>query len=1721
MKELSQLNSVMRNFIFLLFLGFCLPLQSLFAQNCEITITQAEAYCVSNAVFIDFEMDTANTSGLSDIFIVSFNGTDYGSFTLGQQFYTIQLFGYNTGLENLNVYMNDDLTCTDEFLVDLPDCGIYCDIYVTTSEAYCDGANSLIDFEIVEPPYPGYGFQAFYEGIYMGTFPYGQAYYTINVSGLGTGTNQLLIEDLDIPTCNSVTIASALDCSSSNCNIEFQNVVPYCDFVLDETVASFNVLNYGNPGQSFNVYFEGTLVGNFAYAQQDFLVILSSFEGTAGNLVIEDADDPSCSDYYGITVPICDCGINFAVYETFCAQDDPFITFEIEEPANNSSGFFEVYLDGSSLGNYPYGQINYTIALDASNPNSVLTLVDVDDSSCNISLGFYTPECQCMMDITSLNVGCDAISSVVNFDLATNMTTGGFEVQFVGQTVDFFNYGTTSYTVDLSSYAGASGELLLIDNDDPNCTTNTFVNVPDCSFNCDLFITNYETYCDNDTPYIDFEVSAGSGVSTSFDVYLDGVYMGYLPYNEPFYTIDITNFSSGALLYIEDTNNDNCLAEIQFYGINCNSNCTIDLLNLNQVCYNYLTLGYFEVDGAGTGSMFQVYFNNQFISNEPYNQYSYQVDLTPFVGQTGTLEIRDIDNSICSSEVNITVDDCSASCSIENFEYEYGNCTGDGFVSIELEFDVVNGNGSGFDVFLDGNYVGYYPDYPANGGTLYEGILPADGMQHFITIVDNDNPTCIIVEEIFSPTCGTNPDCGFGGYGQFFSYCIGGQSYLNLEMVENPTSSSGFEIELNGVTYGPIPFGQDNYNIPVDLITAAISYVTLTDVDNPSCNIPDMIVPNTCPYECDLSDTELFAAPCTNNEFALNLTFPSISPGGSGFNVFVDGVLHTSIGTYPNGTVGIFPIIVDYPGQQYEILVQDDENESCVYYEVIAAPYCDNCVMDIFNVESTCNGYDSELSFDLYSSYFYGDIEIFVDGNSAGVYPAGLNSYTVIIPSGYGFTDLWVVNLSNPFCSASESFIQEDCPDICDLTISNIQTFCDGPYPYVQFDLNGTVFGNQFYVMFDGVLMGVFPTGDLTYVAPLPSNYGATGLLDVYDNFNQGCIANELVTIPDCSSYCQLQLENVSTYCDGNTTMVEFDLNAQSPGASGFELYFGSDSIGVFAYGQTTYSIPVPSGLGFFDQLFINDLDDETCEDDYDVWLPGCDCQLFNPVLDVNPCTTDTTFSITLDFDAYAPSSPGFNFFSSWFNETYNYTDLPITIDGLIGDGSFYPEFLITDIASGGSCFLEVPGFDSPVCEPSDDCQLNDLELSFDCLGNDEVSVTIDFSFSNSGTEGFNLQINNDPEVFYTYAQLPVTVGPLVGDGMTPYNITLTDIDSLACSETISVPEISCVWPGDADDSRLANNNDILNLGLTYNFTGPARDEQGILWQAYAADSWDGSFASGVNHKHADCNGDGIVNDDDLIALDNNYGFEHNKTNEDLSVYSENDAPLYVDLPTSVLNGGESVEVPIILGDMSIQVEDIYGLAFTIEYDATIIDSSSVTVDLSDTWLGDVNSELISIHKNPAAGIIEIGVSRTTHMAISGFGQIGTLGFVLMENVEGKMAAELVVDIKHVKAITYHEEEIILNTDPRSVDVISGIEEPVVDLVEIYPNPTSGQIIINDDLYAGLKNIAIFNTQGALLMNVPKENSSTLNISHLPEGLYWLRLEMLDGSMKNASVIKH
>jgi hypothetical protein len=338
----------------------------------------------------------------------------------------------------------------------------------------------------------------------------------------------------------------------------------------------------------------------------------------------------------------------------------------------------------------------------------------------------------------------------------------------------------------------------------------------------------------------------------------------------------------------------------------------------------------------------------------------------------------------------------------------------------------------------------------------------------------------------------------------------------------------------------------------------------------------------------------------------------------------------------------------------------------------------------------------------------------------------------------------------------------------------------------------------------------------------------------------------------------------------------------------------------------------------------------------------------------------------------------------------------------------------------------------------------------------------------------------------------------------------------------VVVPD-SCVdvWPGDANYDLVADNKDLLQIGLAYGNTGPVRTSASSVWVAQPATDWSNWFNIGVNQKHADCDGNGVIDAADTLPILANYGLTHLLKPANILQINTLAPDLYLTISNDTTGLSDSVFINVMCGTVANPIDSIYGLAFRLYYDSALVDTSSVSFNNSTTFLGTNGVNLISINKNFGAGYADFAITRTDHVNASGHGPITVMGIVTTDNVAGKMMnpvnTVLQFSLGNVYAITANENPITLDAFGDSIYVDSNLTAIHYlnwdTAIKVYPNPANGYLIVESN-HTEISKITIVNQLGeGVYQNAKPVLPQLIYTDTLKNGIYVLRIETKHGVM--------
>ena len=320
----------------------------------------------------------------------------------------------------------------------------------------------------------------------------------------------------------------------------------------------------------------------------------------------------------------------------------------------------------------------------------------------------------------------------------------------------------------------------------------------------------------------------------------------------------------------------------------------------------------------------------------------------------------------------------------------------------------------------------------------------------------------------------------------------------------------------------------------------------------------------------------------------------------------------------------------------------------------------------------------------------------------------------------------------------------------------------------------------------------------------------------------------------------------------------------------------------------------------------------------------------------------------------------------------------------------------------------------------------------------------------------------------------------------------------------------NCIWAGDANRDGKVSISDLLTLGYHVGETGGTRDQSiSNRWTAEFATDWNRSqTVNGVDVKHIDANGDGIITAADVEAIDANYNNYNNLVPSELLVLK--DYPIDIVPSATSVDSGDWLSLDIVLGSEQYPVLDVHGIAYTLNLAPGFIDSSSVEViDRSSVWLGN-NSPIISLFKQPNAGSLHLGSTRTTGETVSGVGVTHTVGFVVIEEIEGLLRDRtnpITILVENISFVDGSGNKFRLPDASIEVDFNSSNNEEKVPLEQdlfIIPNPANDFIKLHLNGAENIKAVEIYDINGRLIHNVSglDVDEHTISTEGMIDGIY-------------------
>ena len=355
--------------------------------------------------------------------------------------------------------------------------------------------------------------------------------------------------------------------------------------------------------------------------------------------------------------------------------------------------------------------------------------------------------------------------------------------------------------------------------------------------------------------------------------------------------------------------------------------------------------------------------------------------------------------------------------------------------------------------------------------------------------------------------------------------------------------------------------------------------------------------------------------------------------------------------------------------------------------------------------------------------------------------------------------------------------------------------------------------------------------------------------------------------------------------------------------------------------------------------------------------------------------------------------------------------------------------------------------------------------------------------------------INND---FYPEISIGGSPWHMTGNGYSSSLFVLTVKPEKCISD--------CVWPGDANNDGIVNSKDILQMGCSF---WQNSDNKRIMsstdWIEQHCDKWETEINK-VNAKHADSDGNGIVNFSDVPAVDKNYSKVSFKMAETVPT-DPLGPPLYIIPNKDTVTHSDSISYSISFGSSENPAENIYGVSMKLQHDAEDLFGSDNTANFSGSWLGTKNVDMIATGF-PLEDGIDIGMARIDQTNRAGYGYLAKVDIVTPDNLV-EINKDLVWELTNLTIVSYEGDTTLPNViygDPVVILRTKKLQNPLLDKVVFSPNPSNGILELSSLIKFDL--ITVYDISGRLMKSFSKgELEESIDLSDLPRGLYILKIQ--------------
>jgi hypothetical protein len=363
---------------------------------------------------------------------------------------------------------------------------------------------------------------------------------------------------------------------------------------------------------------------------------------------------------------------------------------------------------------------------------------------------------------------------------------------------------------------------------------------------------------------------------------------------------------------------------------------------------------------------------------------------------------------------------------------------------------------------------------------------------------------------------------------------------------------------------------------------------------------------------------------------------------------------------------------------------------------------------------------------------------------------------------------------------------------------------------------------------------------------------------------------------------------------------------------------------------------------------------------------------------------------------------------------------------------------------------------------------------------------------------------------FATYAwSTGATSQSIVASAGGVYRVTATAPNGCVRGDTIMISGlIDCVFPGDVDYDGTADVMDVLALATAMGVTGSQRANASLQWYGQHAWSWGGSIALGANFKQGDTDGNGVIQQLDTLAIQNNYGSTHTKVGD---VTGGAHQVRIVPLSNPVAAGGMARFAVFYEGSNGQSAQSLHGIAMRITWPSNLVSGQGLhAIDFSNAWFAPANNRMTFTRMGNNTA--DIALTRISGTDTSGYGMAMVLTFAIDSNLAPGSTASFAPTVTMAQGVGI---SLLPETATPQVTPVTLLGPAVytgptvISHISIGPIPAAEYIQVHVEGKAPVR-LRMIDMLGKIVLDTPwnVQDEYKVDVTSLPAGNYCIQLQM-------------